>query len=363
MSNFNNPKNALGMGAIYASEDDINIDALEQSITSEGMAKQKTQAVDFTREFGKEIESLTKTYSGSTSSASTSLKSLSTGDEQPPDSRGLDDILEQLQNSGGGSSSLSVVQKKPIVIPKSSTPMSLLDEIDESASNDEEVSYFPKAEDKPERTERRVEPSKSEDPQLQYMTEEARKRDHLHKILGTIDRNSEEVEMMTQEDEEEEMIGIIEQIDHLRSNLSTEGIDVSKIPEVTKTTTKKEAKSILRLLQIRNDRIRYCNFFDEAVLTIAYGLESIFNGQREVFGSKIDLTGYSDTVKIKLRRMRYDTSNFVSGIMKGYNIGSGWRMALELIPSLFLYSRDRSRTSKDNLMSDESYKKAMQELS
>jgi hypothetical protein len=91
-------------------------------------------------------------------------------------------------------------------------------------------------------------------------------------------------------------------------------------------------------------------------------MESVFDGQREVFGSKIDLTGYSDTVKVKLRRMRYDTSTFVSNMMKGYNIGSGWRIVLELIPSLFLYSRDRKLTAKDSLMTDESYKKAMQNL-
>ena len=91
-------------------------------------------------------------------------------------------------------------------------------------------------------------------------------------------------------------------------------------------------------------------------------MESVFDGEREVFGSKIDLTGYSDTVKVKLRRMRYDTSTFVSNMMKGYNIGSGWRIVLELIPSLFLYSRDRKLTAKDSLMTDASYKKAMQTL-
>jgi hypothetical protein len=97
-------------------------------------------------------------------------------------------------------------------------------------------------------------------------------------------------------------------------------------------------------------------------LAMAYGLENVFDGKREVLGSKIDLTGYSDTVKVKLRRMRYDTSNFVSGIMQGYNISSGWRIMLELVPSLFLYSRNRRLTGKDNLISDENYKKAMQDL-
>jgi hypothetical protein len=148
----------------------------------------------------------------------------------------------------------------------------------------------------------------------------------------------------------------------LRGNLESEGVDLSRIPDISSTSSKKEAKSVLRILQIKNDRLRYCDFFEEGILAVAYGLESVFNGKREILGTKIDLTGYYDTVKVKLRRMRYDTSNFVSSIMQGYNISSGWRIALELIPSLFLYSRDRKIKAKDNLISDDSYKKAMQDL-
>ena len=159
------------------------------------------------------------------------------------------------------------------------------------------------------------------------------------------------------------MAKIMEQIDLLKTNLENEGVNLERIPDVNAGTSKKEARSILKILQIKNDRLRYCDFFEEGILAVAYGLEGVFNGNREIFGSKIDLTGYSDTVKVKLRRMRYDTSNFVSSVMQGYNINSGWRIVLELIPSLFLYSRDRRLKANDNLISDDAYKKAMQDLS
>jgi hypothetical protein len=159
-----------------------------------------------------------------------------------------------------------------------------------------------------------------------------------------------------------EIAKIMEQIDLLKTNLESEGVDLSRIPDINSGSTKKEAKAVLRILQIKNDRLRYCDMFEEAILAGAYGLESMFDGKKNWFGSQIDLTGWSDSVKVKLRRMRYDTSTFVSEVVKGYSIGSGWRILFELLPSLFLYSRDRRLRSNDNLISDEKYKDAVRDL-
>lgn len=203
----------------------------------------------------------------------------------------------------------------------------------------------------------------TKDPQLVEITQEHQKQQHVNQVIDTMDAGDKEGDkFLDEEDEEDELARITEQVDLLRNNLEHEGIDLSRIPDIKPTTSKKEAKQILKILQIKNDRLRYCDFFEEAVLAFAYGAEGVFNGQREIFGSKIDLTGYSDTVKVKLRRMRYDTSNFVSSVMQGYNISSGWRIILELVPSLFLYSRERRLKANDNLISDDAYKKAMQDL-
>ena len=137
---------------------------------------------------------------------------------------------------------------------------------------------------------------------------------------------------------------------------------MDRIPDIDADSSRKEAKGVLKILQIKNDRLRYCDMFEEGILACAYGLESVFDGKKEWFGTKIDLVGYSDTVKVKLRRMRYDTSSFVSGVMQGYAIGHGWRIIFELLPSLFLYSRDRRLRTNDNLVSDASYKDAIRDL-
>lgn len=195
----------------------------------------------------------------------------------------------------------------------------------------------------------------------QTMSEMDYKRDQIRKILD-MDREAQE-EFEDEYDAEEEIVRVTEQIDTLRGNLEAEGdVSIARVPEVKDDMTLKERKRILRILQIKNDRTRYCDFFEEIILASAHGIEWLCDGQRDIFGTKIDMTGYSDTVKIKLRRMRYDTGNFVGEIMKSINMSSGVRIVLELIPSMFLYSRQRKNNSKSSLVSGEKYRQAMQNI-
>ena len=320
MGDINNPKNIIGMGNILLDDgDDINIDEIENSIMngSAVLKKREDNNVDLAKEYSKEIEELSRKFN------------------LPNDNAINSDLFDDTE-------------------PKKQTnefkaPYNLVDDDyeDNIVSRNNPQTWAP---------------AQPQDEQLYRMTNEERKQDRVNKVLGSIERNNDDADFIQQEDEEDEMVRIMEQIDLLRTGLEQEGIDLSRIPEVTTNMSKKEAVAVLKILRIKNDRLRYNDFFEEGILAIAYALENAFDGKNEIFGTKIDLTGYSDTVKVKLRRMRYDTSNFVSGIMQGYNINSGWRIMLELIPSLVLYSRDRRYSGKDNLISDESYKKAMQDL-
>ena len=323
MSDINNPKNAIGIGDILVDDDEnIDIDEIEKSITSGIIGKKKEDKnIDLAKDYSREVEDLMRRFK-------------------------VDDDFE-IQNN-------NTDEKRPIDSREQKseykTPYNLVDDDDEDDDTQETYKSNNWSIERPQ------------DEQLNRMTNEEIKQDHVNKVLNNIEKNNDDAEFVEKEDEEDEMARIMEQIDLLKTNLESEGVDLSRIPDVNTSTSKREAKAVLRMLQIKNDRLRYCDFFEEGILAMAYGLENVFDGKREVLGSKIDLTGYSDTVKVKLRRMRYDTSNFVSGIMQGYNISSGWRIMLELVPSLFLYSRNRRLTGKDNLISDENYKKAMQDL-
>ncbi len=335
---LNTAKNIQGVGQIFMPQnDEIDISELEKTII-EGIQinNGNEPKKNFVDEFNK------NSYSHGISQT------------DDIDDMNIDDILNSLKNGGNSLKSY----KQPVVEPNNRESPAESDNENEDEptlkSNGQSIqkSY-------PEKKWSSYNPN---DQYLNNITVEERKQTHINNVLNDIGNKDDDAEFLEREDIEDELARILEQIDQLRTNLTGEGLDLSRIPEVNQLSTEKEIKSVWKILQIKNDRLRYCDFFEEGILTIAYGIESLFNGEREILGSKIDMTGYSNTVKVKLRRMRYDTSNFVSGIMQGYNISPGWRIMLELVPSLFLYSRDRRLTSNQNLISDERYKDALMQI-
>ena len=346
MENINDPYSIKGMADIYANDDEeLDIDDLEKSIIN-GMEfkKKDTNTVDITKEYDRELESLAKQFNLSNDTdfdldatvnnrRDKSQPKLDWGPYSNPQSNlstqsnpQLNNLNDDTESSSAGSSS------------------------DGSCSDDDD------------NTDSRWSTSKPSDPYLSKMTNEERRQQHINKVMGKMDKNDDDSSFVQQEEEEDEMARMMEQIDLLRTNLESEGVDLTRIQEVNTNTNKRETRAILRMLQIKNDRLRYCDMFEEGILAVAYALEGVFDGKKEYFGTKVDLVGWPDTVKVKLRRMRNNTSSFVGDIMKGYNIGHGWRILLELLPSLFLYSRDRRLKTRDNLISDDQYKEAMIKL-
>jgi hypothetical protein len=47
------------------------------------------------------------------------------------------------------------------------------------------------------------------------------------------------------------------------------------------------------VLRLKNDRNRYSSFAEEMILSMAYGLEYLFDGEKEWFGRKPDLVGWN----------------------------------------------------------------------
>ena len=160
------------------------------------------------------------------------------------------------------------------------------------------------------------------------------------------------------------MSQLLEQIDMLITSLQDEGINISRIPHVDSSSSIKEIESVHKILRLKNDRNRYCSFAEEGILAGAHTLEWLFDGKKTYMGRRPDLRGWSATVNIKLRRMRYDTSTVVSNLMQENDIGSGWRIGLELIPSLFLFSRMKGNQqyNNNNTISNEEMNTAMNKI-
>jgi len=198
-------------------------------------------------------------------------------------------------------------------------------------------------------------PDRSYKTDLEKMTEEQQRQSRIDQVLKNMDGGMEFDESGFEKEREEEHKAILlEDIDSLRTEMTDERIDISRIPEVDASSNMVEIENVHRMLKYKYDRQRYGELARDAILTGVYALEYVFDGKRQWGPYRPDLTDWHNTVKVKLRHMKYETSTIVSDIMKEYNIGPMWRIALELIPSAIIHSRIRSgRTAADVYTADE----------
>lgn len=204
----------------------------------------------------------------------------------------------------------------------------------------------------------RVDEGMFEDPSLNFMTNEERRQNVVRNVFDEFNKEGETdsnvpVFSIAKEKEEDEKQRNLEQISFLRETLMEEGEDLSRIPNVNSSNSLSEIEAVLKHLVLKNDRKRCCSFAEECILLGAHAIEWIFDGKKTYFGYKPDMVDWHKSVQTKLRRMRHDTSNVVSSIMSEYKMGSGTRIALELLPSMFLYSKMRKSQHNDTITEDE----------
>lgn len=200
------------------------------------------------------------------------------------------------------------------------------------------------------------------DSQLQYMTLEQKKQNYVDDVLHDMD-NDETLEFdIDKEREEDEKNALLEQIDMLRDTLEDDGISLLNVPLVSKSNSISDIKNIYKILRLKNDRNRYCSFAEEIILSGAHGIEYLFDGKNDWFGRQPDLRGWSNTVRIKLRRCRFQTSSLVKEMMQDYSLSSGFQILLELIPSMFLYSRQKKIADQDHSADESRYDDAISQL-
>jgi hypothetical protein len=158
---------------------------------------------------------------------------------------------------------------------------------------------------------------------------------------------------------------MIEEIEDLVALFKDDGEDVSKVAIPTVEDPFETIQCTLKILKRHNDRRRFGNLADDCIMLAAMSLENICDGQRDMFGFRPDLRGWSSHVRAKLRRMHHDTSQIASSIMNDYNIGPGMRLVVELIPNLIMYARNKSikqEGGKDSNAEDPEFDSAVERL-
>lgn len=185
------------------------------------------------------------------------------------------------------------------------------------------------------------------------LTEEQNNQKIVDSVLQYPKQSGDEYNYNLYDENREDMkLTLLEKIDNLKEELDDDGINTDKIPKVDFSSKLEQIEYVAKLLMLKVNRNRYSNMGEEFILAVANGLEILCDGKREFFGLKPDLTSCSDIVKVKLRRVKNETSQIVSNVVEKYEISPIMTIIIELMPSLFLHSRRRSLQKSNNIFTD-----------
>ena len=175
-----------------------------------------------------------------------------------------------------------------------------------------------------------------------FITDAQKKRDCIRNVVNNLETVKHQTVYNLEKEQEEDMkLHYIADIKIYMNMLEEDGRDINiDIPDIN--STYKEVKQVHRILQRMTDHQRYCSFANEFIIFGANCLEYIFDGKKEYFGYKPDLTDWSVTVQSKLPRMKADTTKIVSNFVQGNNIHPLFRIGLELVPSAITHSKVRA---------------------
>lgn len=177
-------------------------------------------------------------------------------------------------------------------------------------------------------------------------TREEQLQSNISKALETVPKMNID---MDQEIEDERKNYLLEQIESLTDDLDELGVSVERVPKVSYDTPLKQIDEVHKRLMFKYNKLKYNSIAEEALVAGASVLEMIFNGRHEYFGCRPDITGYSDVVKSKLKRIRFETSTAVNRFVTNNNIGGASMVMMELLPSLITQSQRRRLQANDSI--------------
>jgi len=219
-----------------------------------------------------------------------------------------------------------------------------------------------------QRTPQRVSPPSQFSPPKTEFERRTREQEHHAQIRSMIRDSGDDPDDDTFTVEKEKMedakTSMLVEIDSLWSDLEEENVNLERIPRPTQNSSYETVENVLKTLRMKLDRARYCSLADDVVLAGAGIIEDIFDGKRVFFNRySPDMSGWSKSVQMKLRRMKHDTSSIVGNVMSENNIGPGTRIALELVPNAFMHARSkRAQFGKETIYSDAELQRSISNL-
>jgi hypothetical protein len=191
--------------------------------------------------------------------------------------------------------------------------------------------------------------SERRDDSIRGRTIEQRDRSVVTSLIGDSDIFS-----LEQEKSEDLKSIMLVEIDSLVESLSDAGISTKRIPEVGQQSSYADVEKVLKMLRCKNDHARCCTLASEFLLFGAYTMEELFDGKRDWWGHKPNLTGWHGNVQMRLHRVQPETGQIVSKIMENYEISPFMRIMIELIPNAFIYAKKmREQHGQPGLFNDD----------
>ena len=154
---------------------------------------------------------------------------------------------------------------------------------------------------------------------------------------------------------------LLENIQFLRDILSQQDVNLTNVPIVTFESTINEIEFAYRILMIKNNRDINIDITNNIILGGIRVLEKFLNGERSFGGFKPNITGYSTTADITLRRLNLETEKIASEIMNK-EINPYYKIAMALIPGLIAHSLTKQKRANDNLYKADNLEDALSEI-
>lgn len=200
------------------------------------------------------------------------------------------------------------------------------------------------------------------DSELKRMTMEGQYQDQIRHVMRSVQVDPQAIDEIAEEKDSDDKLSMLQDIDVLRETLEAEGANLSSIQKVTEKNTLSEIQDVYKRLRLKDDTSRSTLLCEEIIQAACSGIESLCNGKNEWFGHKPDLTGWSETVKVKLKRLRCETTTAMRSVMSGWQMSGLMRVAIEIIPTMFIHSRNIKTINSDSLASSAEYQSAMSKI-
>jgi ribosome assembly protein YihI (activator of Der GTPase) len=164
--------------------------------------------------------------------------------------------------------------------------------------------------------------------------------DHINNILDSLDNNTSNSsgdDMITKFKESNWRIATITNINALRDSIEEDigSKSLDSIPTVDYESEDKVIQNVYETLKYMDERHSNFTIATTVVDLAGTGLGEFFDGNKNVFGIKPDLTNINYTFVKKLKKVEFQTTEAVEHLMAQYGVTSGWKILFDLLSSIF----------------------------